>query len=52
MSDKQARDVRGQCHCIDNFKILRLQQDKIIAKTYFLASFSCSEWNRQEIRAI
>ena len=41
-SDKQARDVRGQCYCIDSFKSFRLQQDKIIA----------NEWNHQEIRTI
>ena len=51
-SDKQARDLRGHGHCIDSFKIFRLQQDKIIANMYFLMSFYCSEWNRQEIRTI
>ena len=29
-----------------------IQQDEIIANTYFLASFYCSEWNYQEIRTI
>ena len=51
-SDKQARDVRGHCRCIDSFKFFRIQQDEMIANTYFLASFYCSEWNYQDIRTI
>ena len=51
-SDKQARDVRGHCHCIDTFKFFCIQQDEIIANTYFLASLYCSEWNYQSIRTI
>ena len=51
-SDKQARDVRGHCHCIDSFKFFRIQQDEVIANSYFLASFYCPEWNHQKIRTI
>ena len=35
-----------------NFKFFRIQQDEIIANTYFLASFYCSEWNYEDIRTI
>ena len=51
-SDKQARDVRGHCHCTDSFKFFRIQQDEKIANTCFLASFYCFEWNYREIRTI